>query len=268
MTNQSPAAPSAQDQFDEATSRKLEAVYLTPDVVAQRASIMALLKLQGGENIIDIGCGPGLTTMALAEVTGKNGSVLGVDIAEPMLSIARKRCAQLPNVDFALTDVTALPYADHSFDVALATQVYEYVADVDRALSELARVLRPGGRALLVDTDWESAVWASHDDGRMRRVLETWNEHIPHPQLPRELKRRMEQAGFQTPRVEIVPLVNMVYDPQTYSIGMMEIIGSFVAGRAGLTAQDVAAWKEDARTMGQANGYFFSLNRYVFIAEK
>jgi arsenite methyltransferase len=262
------AAPSAQDQFDQDTSRKLEAVYLTPDVVAQRASIMALLALRAGEKILDIGCGPGLTTMALAEATGASGSVLGVDIAEPMLAMARKRCALLPQVNFALTDVTALPYADGSFDVALATQVYEYVADIDLALTELARVLRPGGRALLVDTDWESAVWASSDNARMRRVLETWNEHIPHPQLPRDLKRRMERAGFKTPRVEIVPLMNITYDPQTYSIGMMDIIGGFVAGRAGLSAADVQAWKDDARAMGAENAYFFSLNRYVFIAEK
>lgn len=261
-------APSAQDQFDADTSRKLEAVYLTPDVVAQRASIMALLSLRAGEKVLDIGCGPGLTTLALAEATGPSGSVLGVDIAEPMLAIARKRCAQLPQVNFALTDVTALPYADGSFDVALATQVYEYVEDIDRALTELARVLRPGGRALLVDTDWESAVWASSDNVRMRRVLETWNEHIPHPQLPRDLKRRMEQAGFKTPRVEIVPLMNIAYDPQTYSIGMMDIIGSFVAGRSGLSVEDVQAWKDDARAMGKENRYFFSLNRYVFIAEK
>jgi hypothetical protein len=111
-------------------------------------------------------------------------------------------------------------------------------------------------------------VWASSDEARMRLVLETWNTHIPHPQLPRDLKRRMEQAGFKTPRVEIVPLMNITYDPQTYSVGMMDIIGGFVAGRAGLSADDVQAWKEDARAMGAANGYFFSLNRYVFIAEK
>jgi SAM-dependent methyltransferase len=65
-------------------------------------------------------------------------------------------------------DVNALPCEDACIDIALASQVYEYVETIDAALRELARVIRPGGRAVLVDTDWESAVWASHDDVRMR----------------------------------------------------------------------------------------------------
>lgn len=261
-------APSAQEQFDESTSRRIEAIYLTPDIVAQRNTVLALLAPQQAERALDIGCGPGMTTQALAQAVGSNGSVVGVDIAEPMLAIARQRCGASPQATFALADVTALPYPDASFDIALATQVYEYVEDIDMALAELARVVRPGGRVLLVDTDWESAVWASSDNARMRRVLDTWNEHIPHPQLPRELKRRLEQAGFNSVQVEIVPILNLAYDPQTYSIGMMDVIGSFASGRNGLTAQDISAWKADARAMGERDAYFFSLNRYVFVAQR
>ncbi len=258
-------APTAQEQFDERASSTLTAVYLTPDVIAQREKLLALLAPRAGERALDIGCGPGLTTEALARAVGAHGRVSGVDIAPAMLSIARRHCASLPQVAFELADVTRLPYADASFDVALASQVYEYVGEVDAALAELARVIRPGGRAVLVDTDWESAVWASHDDARMRRVIETWNEHIPHPQLPRTLKRRMMQAGFDEVRVEIVPLLNVAYDPDTYSVGMMTMIGNFAAGRNGLTEADIAAWRDDARAIGAEDGYFFSLNRFVFI---
>lgn len=261
-------APSAQDQFDASTSRRIEAIYMTPDVIAQRDTVLALLAPQPGERALDIGCGPGMTTLALAHAVGTSGSVLGVDIAEPMLAIARQRCSPSPQVTLALADVTALSHADASFDVALATQVYEYVEDIDGALAELARVVRPGGRVLLVDTDWESAVWASSDNARMRRVLDTWNEHIPHPQLPRELKRRMQQAGFKSVSVEIMPILNLAYDPHTYSIGMMDVIGSFASGRNGLKAQDISAWKADARAMGERDAYFFSLNRYVFMAQR
>ncbi len=258
-------APTAQEQFDERASSTLAAVYLTPDVVAQRDKVLALLAPRAGERALDIGCGPGLTTEALAHAVGAQGRVSGVDIAPPMLSIARRRCASLPQVSFELADVGQLPYADASFDVALASQVYEYVEEIDGALTELARVIRPGGRALLVDTDWESAVWASHDDARMRRVIETWNEHIPHPQLPRTLKRRMLHAGFADVRVEVVPLLNVTYEPNTYSVGMMQMLGNFAAGRNGLTDADIAAWKDDARALGEEDGYFFSLNRFVFI---
>jgi SAM-dependent methyltransferase len=159
-----------------------------------------------------------------------------------------------------------MPYENASFDIALATQVYEYVEAIDAALIELARVIRPGGRVLLVDTDWESSVWASSDDARMRRVIDTWNQHIPEPQLPRTLKQRMERAGFDKVKVDVIPLVNLAYDVHTYSIGMSKVIGSFAAGRNGLSAHDIEAWQVDLKNQGEKGEYFFSLNRYVFSA--
>ena len=261
-------APSAQDQFDDETSRRIEAVYLTPDVSQQREKVLAMLAPRAGEKALDIGCGPGLTTLALAERVGAAGHVTGVDIAEPMLALARRRCAATPQVEFALSDICAMPYADACFDIALASQVYEYVETIDASLAELARVVRPGGRVLLVDTDWESCVWASADDARMRRVIDTWNQHIPHPQLPRTLRQRMQRAGFTNVRVEIVPILNLKYDPNTYSVGMMKVIGAFAAGRNGLTQQDIDDWHADAKAMGEQDAYFFSLNRYVYFADR
>jgi len=138
-------APSAEEQFDEKASQQLEAVYLTPDVIEQRERVLALLAPRAGEHALDIGCGPGLTTEGLAHAVGSSGSVLGVDIAQPMLTMAARRCASLPQVRFDRCDVNALSAADERFDVALASQVYEYVDDIDAALTELSRVIRPGG---------------------------------------------------------------------------------------------------------------------------
>jgi SAM-dependent methyltransferase len=261
-------APSAEDQFDEETSRQIEAVYLTPDVANQRDKVVAMLAPRAGENALDIGCGPGLTTQALAQQIGATGKVIGVDIAAPMLAIALKRCENLPQVSFSQCDILSMPYENASFDIALATQVYEYVEAIDEALVELARVIRPGGRVLLVDTDWESCVWGSSDDARMRRVIDTWNQHIPEPQLPRTLKSRLERAGFDDVKVDVIPLVNLAYDLHTYSVGMSKVIGNFAAGRNGLSAQDIVEWQADLKKQGDKGQYFFSLNRYVYLAER
>lgn len=253
-------------QFDEEGARRIEAIYLTPDVVAQRQQVLQRLSPQPGECALDIGCGPGLTSLALGEAVGVNGQVLAVDMADPMLGLARLRCQSQPQVQFQNLDVTHLPMANASFDMALATQVYEYVPDMAHALKELVRVLRPGGRVLLVDTDWESAVWASRDNARMRRVLDVWSQHIPWPQLPRSLMQTMQSVGMQQVQVEVMPLLNTCFDVNTYSAGMLEVIGAFVTGRDGLSAQDVADWQADVRSMDAHTGYFFSLNRYLFTA--
>jgi len=255
-------------QFDVAGAERLEKIYLTPDVVQQREQIFQLLDVKSGMKALDIGCGPGLTSLALAQAVGGSGHVDAIDIAPPMLQLAARRCADAKQVAFHQADVLQLPFADASFDVSLATQVYEYVADIDNALHELARVMKPAAQVLLVDTDWESCVWACRDEARMRRMMQGWSQHIPHPQLPRTLMQRMQRAGFVDVQVHTIPLLNMNYSIDTFSGGMMGFIASFVSGLQDYGPQLVADWQADVSSMADAGGYFFSLNRYVFVARK
>ena len=169
-------------------------------------------------------------------------------------------------IEYQEAGAHTLPYADASFDVAVCTQVYEYVDDVPAALLELGRVLRPGGRALVLDTDWDSIVWASSDNERMDRVLAAWEEHLVHPHLPRTLTRLLRDAGLEVTDRQIVPLFNAGYDPNTYSAGMLELIATFVADRNGVSEAEATAWAQDLTELGP--NYFLSLNRYLFLAHK
>ena len=165
-------------QFDQAGAQRLENIYLTPDVVQQREQIFQLLHIKPGMQALDIGCGPGLTSLALALAVGDQGRVDAIDIAPPMLQLAARRCEDAKQVAFHQADVLHMPFADGAFDVALATQVYEYVADLDAAFLELARVMKSGAQVLLVDTDWESCVWACRDEARMRRATRRANAFV------------------------------------------------------------------------------------------
>jgi ubiquinone/menaquinone biosynthesis C-methylase UbiE len=138
-------------QFDEETTRKVERVYMTPDVVEQRRLTRAALAVSAGERVLDIGSGPGLLAAELAQETGADGHVHGIDPSESMLAMARRRPVgrDAAPMDFQAGDALALPVADASFDAAVSTQVLEYVEDVPGALAEARRVLRPGGRLLV-----------------------------------------------------------------------------------------------------------------------
>jgi SAM-dependent methyltransferase len=224
--------------------------------------------LNGGEKVLDIGSGPGLLACEMAAEVGAVGSVSGIDASESMLALAR---AQRPpkgsaEIRFVAGDACALPFADESFHAAVATQVYEYVQDMPAALGEAFRVLRPGGRLLVLDTDWGSIVWHSSDAERMLRVLAAWDEHLVDPHLPRRLRRLLSDAGFSVERREVIPLLNAGYDPNTYSAGLAGFITAFVPGRQGLSEADAQAWAEDLRAL--KDEYFFSLNRYLFLAVK
>jgi arsenite methyltransferase len=253
-------------QFDANTARHLQRVYSTPDVVQQRTEVLALLAAQPGERVLDIGSGPGFLVASLADAVGAGGAVRGMDQSASMNAVARDLLGTRPWAGIDDGDALELPYPGGAFDAAVSTQVYEYVADIPRALSELRRVLRPGGRALVLDTDWDSVVWHVADRLLHRRVMAAWEEHLVHPHLPGALPGHLRRAGFRVTGRHLIPLFNPSYEPDTFSALTMETIARFVRGRQELTEADVDAWMADLRERGAADEYLFSVNRYCFVA--
>lgn len=255
-------------QFDEKALRHLEVTYLAPEVASQRRVLLEAVATRSGECALDIGCGPGFVTEELARAVGPGGAVHAMDNSESSIAMARQRCAGLANVQFQLAEATQLPYPDEYFDLAVSTQVYEFVPEIQTALSELHRVLRPGGRAAIIDTDWHTILWHSADPGRMARVLKAWDEHLAHPVLPRTLIPRLRDAGFFVRECKAIPYLDTEYKPEGYSYNMTLTIRRFVRDRQGITRQEGDAWADELRDLAQAGAYFFCLNRYLFLAEK
>lgn len=255
-------------KFDEATSRRLEAMYQSPDVIGRRRAVMQALAPRKGERIIDVGSGPGLMAEELADVVGKDGKVCGIDSSESMIGLSRGRSTERPWLEFRVADAMALPYADQSFDGAVCVQVLEYVPDVAAALRELNRVLRPSGRAVIVDTDWESIVWHSSDARRMRRVLGAWDEHLHDAHLPPKLSGALRSAGFTLRERSVVSMFNPEFDQLSISGGLMDLILAFVPGRQGVSEEEVKLWASDLHVLGKRGDYFFSLTQFLFLAFK
>ncbi|MDX6263194.1 MAG: arsenite methyltransferase [Kribbellaceae bacterium] len=253
-------------QFDPEVSRQIESVYTTPDVIEQRRVVRTALALRPGDRVLDVGVGPGLLAAEMAAEVGPNGRVCGIDISDSMLAIAGARAAvpDGPALELELAAADRIPHGAESFDVVVSTQVFEYLDDVPGALNEIRRVLRPAGRVVVLDTDWDSIVWRSTDDKRMARVLTAFEEHLEDPHLPRTLGDALSKAGFTVTHQQVVPMLNTGYDARTYSAGLIDIVEAFVPGRAKVTDQEATAWAEDLRSLGES--YFFSLNRYLFVA--
>ena len=257
--------------YDDDAARQLEAVYQTPDVIAQRHRTFTALEPREGEQILDVGSGPGLLVADLAAVVGHTGHVTGVEISDSMLALARRRIeggVVADRVTFVKGDAAELPFPDASFDAATSTQVYEYVPDLDRALAELFRVLRPGGRALVLDTDWASMVWNTTDQARMDRIVAAYLERFADPHLPRSLSRGLRAAGFRIRRRDTLALFNPEYEANSYSVANIDTIGGDVTSRGRITPDEVQAWRKDLAQLGAEGRYFFSLNRYLFLADK
>ena len=110
-------------------------------------------RLKPGEVVLDIGCGSGIDTLLAAREVGPSGRVIGLDITESLLAMARRHAAELGlgNVDFLLAPMENIPLPDASFDVVISNGVFNLSADKDTAFAEAWRVLRPGGRMVAAD---------------------------------------------------------------------------------------------------------------------
>lgn len=143
--------------------------------------------------LIDVACGPGVVTAALAPSAA---SVVAFDATEQMLEKTKARCAKagIRNVEFKSGNAENLPFVDAEFDGAVTRAALHHFADPQRAISEMFRVLRPGGVAIIADViSSEDA-----DDSRLHNAIERLRDPSHVRMLPAsELQSATRRAGFR-----------------------------------------------------------------------
>ena len=128
-----------------------------PDAVADSfcgvGNPFSLGKINQGGQILDIGSGAGVDTILAAMMVGPDGSAVGVDIVPEMIARAEsnRRMIDFDNVNFQKTSGEILPFADDTFDVVISNGVINLIPDKEAAMSEIIRVLKPGGRLMVAD---------------------------------------------------------------------------------------------------------------------
>ena len=254
-------------EFNDEGSRLVEEFNSSPQARLRRRSITDALAPQLEESLVDVGSGPGNQIAEIAPMVGPTGEVVGVDPEDSAIDIASQRCRDLPNVRFEQASLPALPFEDGTFDAVMSSQVFEYLEDVTTALAEIRRILRPGGRVLIHDTDWGALLWHASDRDRMARILSLWDGHLADPHLPQTLGAKLRDVGFVN--VVAQPIVHVESDLVPGS--MSDVLRKFVIGYVesqGLEQDEVQAWQQDLVQLAQQGAYFFSSNEYIFTAEK
>ena len=193
--------------------------------------LLQLANMQPGEKVIDIACGTGLVTFKAAERTGENSSVLGTDISDKMVEFATAVAKEkkVSHVHFKRMDAEELQVEDESYDVVLCALGLMYFPDPVKALKEMYRALKTGGRAV-------AAVWGKRANCGWAEIFEIVDKRVSSEVCPMffnlgnadVLYRSMAAAGFN--RV----LVERLDSRLEYTSGEEACIAAFAGGPVAL----------------------------------
>jgi ubiquinone/menaquinone biosynthesis C-methylase UbiE len=147
--------------------------------VAVRDEYVTLLGVSPGERVLDVGCGSGAVTRTLARRVAPGGRVIGLDASPALLEVARELAKEAglgDAIEFKAGDCRTLPFPDASFDAVLAATTLSHVPVPARALLEMVRVTRPGGRVGVFDVDGDLTLFAHPDRELTRRIVAAYSD--------------------------------------------------------------------------------------------
>jgi len=173
------------------------------------AATVARLPLAPGQRVLDLCCGSGASAVPAARAVGPSGQVTGVDVAEPLLALARDRAAGLPQAEFRLGDATSTGLPGASFDAVICVFGVFFVPGTPAFVAEMWRLVRPGGTLAITTWGpdlWEpgsSIFWSAVGDAEpsLYRSWNPWDEIT----TPGALKALFTRAGVPSPAAEAVP---------------------------------------------------------------
>lgn len=205
------------------------------------------LRLTPGQSVVDIGCGHGSAAALLARRVGRTGRVVGLDASQAMIAEARRRCdAGDLRIDFEVGDAAALPFADATFDAARVDRVFMFLDDPAKALCELMRITKPGGRVAVTEGDVGSHLIDAADTGTTREIMSALSDLSPNAWIGRRLRGMFLEAGLHDVDLQLAPVLTTSYAEWNNRMGVERFLPGAIE-RGILARESACAWLEDIK---------------------
>jgi ubiquinone/menaquinone biosynthesis C-methylase UbiE len=246
----------------------LDAVSAMSAAQAYKRRTFELLDAQPGTKILDVGCGPGDDVLALAELVGADGGVVGVDVRTEMIAEARSRAARrdLP-VEFQIGSAYQLDFADETFDGCRADRVFQHLDRPQKALAEMVRVTRSGGRVVVFDADWEMLVIDSPHRAVTRKILNYDCDIRANGWAGRALLRLFRASGLQYIAVEQSAGIVTDFATANYAFGLQEMAETAQAAEI-ISDEERRLWLEYLEQAGREGLFFSAVTGFIVCGRK
>jgi ubiquinone/menaquinone biosynthesis C-methylase UbiE len=245
--------------------RFMDEVQKPAGIQASKRIMQERIALTPGAAVLDVGCGPGTDLLAMADLVGPAGHLVGLDASEVMIAEARRRAKELgvPGT-FEVGDVEALSFPDGSFDVCRAARLLEHLPDAGRALAEMARVTRPGGRVVAFDFDWDTLIIDHPDKETTRSIVRSYTDSIQNGWIGRQLPRLFKEQHLEALSVD--PVQVFVH----YALAEL-FLGSHLAGlqtSGTLSADQARRWWEYLQRADERGTLLISFTAFIVVGAK
>jgi arsenite methyltransferase len=230
---------------------------------AQR-TLLEPARLESGHTVLDIGAGPGFFAGGLAGIVGEKGVVHGVDINARFVKDANTRFADNAQVNFHHVTDHILPFSDDTFDRVICKNVLEYVPDLEGTLAEVHRVLKPGGRAHVIDSDWGFVIVEPWGPDVVRRFFQAAAPAFNEPYIGRRVAGLLSRSGFSDVSVKLSPYV----DQHGRGLHVLRNMASYIQTFESMPTSEVAGLLAQAEQALEVNQFLFCLPQFLVTASK
>ena len=260
-----PSAVSAEDAARMAAF--LEDRARCPDQAQVNAALRDVVAGQPGEHVLEVGCGSGALSRLVAPDLRPSGEMVGVDVAPDMIAAARQYAVADSSLRFEVASGEQLPFDEATFDVAFAARLLLHVADPVVVVREMARVVKPGGRVVLLDWDWET-IAVDHPDRALTRRLLNWrcDNHGGDNWSGRKLLGHAAAAGLGN--LSVFPVTTVARDESAALTGTLWRAAEVARERGGITSQEYDAWVSELKHRIAAGRFLASIVYFIVRGER
>jgi ubiquinone/menaquinone biosynthesis C-methylase UbiE len=261
-------------ELDEATLgaiiTRLEARGKQPVFIKIINDYLDRLPLTSIQRILDLGCGTGVAARAIARRTDFRGRILGIDISPTLVEVARRLSEDegiAERTDYRVGDTRCLDLTDATFDAIIAHTLVSHVGDPLAVLTEVTRIVRPDGWAVIFDGDYTSLTLTTGDLEYGKRMEEAIiNSLAANPRVMRDMPRLLRRAGLDL--VTSMPYVVAEVGKADYWAALLNSLRVLLPKAGLITTEEVQAFV-DAQFKASEDGTFFGAgNFYTYVAKR
>jgi ubiquinone/menaquinone biosynthesis C-methylase UbiE len=234
-------------------------------IQASKRLMLERLALAPGEAVLDVGCGPGIDVLDMAEHVGATGRLVGLDASAVMIAEARRRAeAQHIVASFEVGQVQALPFADGTFDVCRAERLLMHIETAAPAVAEMVRVTRRGGRVAIFDFDWDTLVIDHPDKSTTRTVVQSYSDSMRNGWIGRQLPRLLTEQGVAVTSLD--PLQVFIH----YAFAELLLGGHLAAlqTQGTLTAAQAQEWWAHLRRAHERDTLLIGVTAFIVVGTR